>query len=70
MVLQFPPKGPTGLRLSIQQLSIDLKREQTLHLMSESLYSTSSGIYHLSIAWANEIPPKDRINKDKHEGQS
>jgi hypothetical protein len=40
----------SGLRLSNQQLPIDLEREQTLNLMSGSLHSTSTIIYHLSIA--------------------
>jgi hypothetical protein len=38
-----------GLRLSIQQLPIELGREQTLNLTSGSLYSTSTITYHLSI---------------------
>jgi hypothetical protein len=42
--------APSGLRLSNQQLPIDLEREQTLNLMSGSLHSTSTVIYHLSIA--------------------
>jgi DNA-binding CsgD family transcriptional regulator len=41
---------PFGLRLSIQQLLIKLEREQTLNLASRSLHSTSTIIYHLSIA--------------------
>jgi hypothetical protein len=45
-------------------------REQTLHLVSGRLHSTSIVIYHLSIAWANDEPQGDRINKDKQEGQS
>jgi hypothetical protein len=40
----------SGLRLSNQQLPIDLEREQTLNLMSGNLHSTSTIIYHLSIA--------------------
>jgi DNA-binding CsgD family transcriptional regulator len=39
-----------GLKLSIEQLPIELEREQTLNLMSESLHSTSTVAYHLSIA--------------------
>jgi hypothetical protein len=42
--------APPGLRLSIQQLSIELEREQALNLVSGSLHSTSTTIYHLSIA--------------------
>jgi hypothetical protein len=42
--------APPGLKLSIQQLPIELEREQALNLMSESLHSTSVVIYHLSIA--------------------
>jgi hypothetical protein len=38
------------LRLSIQQLPIELKRKQTPNLVSGSLHSTSTLTYHLSIA--------------------
>jgi hypothetical protein len=38
------------LRLSIQQLPIELQRGQTINLASESLHSTSIVTYHLSIA--------------------
>jgi hypothetical protein len=69
-VSTFHLRAPPGLRLSIQQLPIDLMREQTLHLVSGRLHSTSIVIYHLSIAWANDEPQGDRINKDKQEGQS
>jgi hypothetical protein len=39
-----------SLRLIIQQLPIDLEMDQTLNLMSGSLHSASTVIYHLSIA--------------------
>jgi DNA-binding CsgD family transcriptional regulator len=39
-----------GLRLSIKSLLIELEREQILNLTSGSLHSTSTVIYHLSIA--------------------
>jgi hypothetical protein len=42
-VSTFHLRAPPGLRLSIQQLSIDLERKQTLNLTSESLHSTSTG---------------------------
>jgi hypothetical protein len=42
--------APLGLRLSIQYLPIELEREQALNLVSGSLHSTSTVIYHLSIA--------------------
>jgi hypothetical protein len=40
----FHLRAPPSLGLSIQQLPVDLKREQTLHLTSESLHSTSTRI--------------------------
>jgi hypothetical protein len=39
-----------SLRLSIQQVPIELEMEQTLNLTSGSLHSTSIVTYHLSIA--------------------
>jgi hypothetical protein len=54
----------------IQQLPIDLERDQNLNLTSGSLYSTSTVIYHLSIAWANDTLPRDRVNKGDPEGSS
>jgi hypothetical protein len=39
-----------GLRLSIQQVPVELEKEQTLNLVSGSLHSTSTVTYHLSIA--------------------
>jgi hypothetical protein len=62
-VSTFHLRAPPGLRLIIQQLSTDLKRDQALNLTSESLHSTSTVTYHLSIAWANDIPPRDRFDK-------
>jgi hypothetical protein len=49
-VSTFHLRAPYGLRLSNQSLPNDLKREQTLNLMSESLHSTSIATYHLNIA--------------------
>jgi hypothetical protein len=69
-VSTFHLRASFGLRLSIQQLLNDLERDQTLSLMSGSLHSTSTVIYHLSIAWANDIPPKNRVNKGNPEGSS
>jgi hypothetical protein len=56
--LPFPLKAPLGLRLSIQHLPIELEREQALNLMTGSLHSTSTVTYHLSIEWANDVPPR------------
>jgi hypothetical protein len=42
--------APPGLKLSIQQLPIDLERKQNLNLVNGRLHSTSTIIYHLSIA--------------------
>jgi hypothetical protein len=49
-VFTFHLRVPPGLRLSIQQLQIELDREQTLNLTSGSLHSTSTVTCHLSIA--------------------
>jgi hypothetical protein len=65
MILCFPLRAPPGLRLTIQPLSPELKREQTLNLMSGTLHSTSTISYPQSIAVTNGKPPNDRINKDK-----
>jgi hypothetical protein len=59
-----------GLRLSIKSLPPDLKGDQALNLTSRSLYSISTIIYHLSIAWANDVPPRDRANKGNLKGSS
>jgi hypothetical protein len=61
--------APLGLHF-IQHLSIDLERDQTLNLVSENLHLASTIIYHLSIARANDIPPRDRVNKGDSEGSS
>jgi hypothetical protein len=61
--------APHGLHF-IQQLPIDLERDQTLNLVSESLHSASIIIYHLIIAWANDTPPRDMVNKGDLEGSS
>jgi hypothetical protein len=54
--LPFPLKAPLGLRLSKKHLPTNLEREQALNLMSGSLHSISTISYHLSIAWANDVP--------------
>jgi hypothetical protein len=41
-VLHFPLMAAPGLRLIIQPLSTELKREQILNLVSETLHSTST----------------------------
>jgi hypothetical protein len=48
-ISSFHLRALSGLRLSIQSLSTELKREQTLNLTSESLHLTSTANYHLSI---------------------
>jgi hypothetical protein len=56
-----------GLRLSINSLPSELKGDRALNLMSGSLHSTSTITYHLSIAWANDVPPRiglTRINRN------
>jgi hypothetical protein len=50
MIFTFHLRDPPDLRLINPPLLKDLKREQTLNLMSESLHSTSTATYHLSIA--------------------
>jgi hypothetical protein len=40
----------SGLRLSRQQVPVELEKEETLNLVSGSLHSTSTVTYHLSIA--------------------
>jgi hypothetical protein len=49
-VSTFHIRAPSGLRLSIQQLQIELEMKHTLNPASVSLHSTSTVIYHLSIA--------------------
>jgi hypothetical protein len=46
------------LRLSKHYLPIELEREQALSLTIGRLHSTSTVIYHLSIAWVNDVPPR------------
>jgi hypothetical protein len=61
----FHLRASPSLRLSINSLPSELKGDQTLNLMSWSLHSTSTVSYHLSIAWANDVPPRiglTRIN--------
>jgi hypothetical protein len=50
MVFTFHLRVTPGLRLINPPLSKDLKREQTLNLVSGSLHLTSTATYHLSIA--------------------
>jgi hypothetical protein len=70
IVSTFHLRAPLDLRLSIQSLPAELKREQILNLTSGSLHSTSTVSYHLSIACANGNHQDDRVIKDKPEGQS
>jgi hypothetical protein len=56
--LPFPLKAPPDLRLYIQHLPTELEREQALNLASVGLHSTSTVTYHLSIAWANDVPSR------------
>jgi hypothetical protein len=53
VVSTFYLRVSPGLRLSIQSLPTELKREQTLNLVSGSLHSTSTISYHLSIVCSN-----------------
>jgi hypothetical protein len=46
----IPLMAPPGLRLSIQQVPIELEREQIINLTSGSIHSTSIVTYNLSIA--------------------
>jgi hypothetical protein len=62
MVSNFHLRAPSGLRLIISALPKDLKREQTLNLLSESIHSTSTVTYHLSIALLIRINRKVNLN--------
>jgi hypothetical protein len=50
-----------GLRLFIQQVLIELEREQALNLVSGSPHSTSTITYHLSIALLTVIHHEMRV---------
>jgi hypothetical protein len=50
MVLRFPPKSPSRSQVKHPTITCWTKEEQTLNLVSESFHSTSTAIYHLSIA--------------------
>jgi hypothetical protein len=65
----IPLNGPARSPF-FQNVPNDLKRNQTLNLVSGSLHSTSTVIYYLSISWANHIWPRDRFNKGDPEGSS
>jgi hypothetical protein len=69
-VSTFYLRAPPGLRLIIQQLPTDLKRDQALNLTGGRLHSTSTVTYHLSIACANDIPLRDRFKEGNPEGSS
>jgi hypothetical protein len=57
--LSFPPKGVVRSHvIHLYNYQLNLKREQTLNLMSGSLHSTSTITWHLSLAGANDIPPR------------
>jgi hypothetical protein len=67
MILHFPPKGSTWYQvIQSQQLQIELEREQILNLAIESLHSTSTAIYHLSIALLT-MNHQDRVHKGNQE---
>jgi hypothetical protein len=53
-----PLMAPSGLRLSTTHLPIYWRGKQALNLASGSLHLTSTVTYHLSIAWANDVPPR------------
>jgi hypothetical protein len=44
MVLRFPPKGPGWSLVDNQPMPTELKREQTVNVMSGALHLTSTGI--------------------------
>jgi hypothetical protein len=53
----------SGLRLSIQQVPIELEREQILNLAGECLHSTSIVTYHLSIAFLTVSHHKNGVTR-------
>jgi hypothetical protein len=71
MILYFPPKGSARSQVNqSNNFNWTKKIDQTLISWVELLHSTSTRAYPLSIATTNGKPPRDRINKDKQEGQS
>jgi hypothetical protein len=69
MVLCFPPKAPAQSRVKHPTITSWTKEEQTLNLVSGSLHSTSTAIYHLIIALLM-VNHQDRVNKGNQEGWS
>jgi hypothetical protein len=57
-VFPFHLRAPHDLRLSINSSPSELRGDLSLNLVSGSLHSTSTVTYHLSIAWANDVPPR------------
>jgi hypothetical protein len=70
MILHFPLRVPSGLRLTIQISPTKLKSKQILNIASGTLHSASTVVYPLSKAIANGKPSSDRVNKDKQKGWS
>jgi hypothetical protein len=58
IISPFHLRALLDLRLSINSLPSELKGDQTLNLTSGSLHSTFTVTYHLSIARANNVPPR------------
>jgi hypothetical protein len=56
--LPFPPKGPARSQVIKQLVTIWLKGDHALNLVSGSLHSTSTITYNLSIAGANDVSPR------------
>jgi hypothetical protein len=57
-VSPFHLRATSDLKLLIKSLSSKLEEDQALNLTSESLHSTSTVTYHLSIALPNDVPPR------------
>jgi hypothetical protein len=57
-VSPFHIRATSDLKLLIKSLSSKLEEDQALNLTSESLHSTSTVTYHLSIALPNDVPPR------------
>jgi hypothetical protein len=56
--LPFPPRRPIRSQVIKPLLTIWLKGDHALNLVSGSLHSTSTITYNLSIAGANDVPPR------------
>jgi hypothetical protein len=53
-----PPNGPARSQIIHNNYQLNWRGKQAPNLMSGSLHSTSTVIYHLRIAWANDVPPR------------